>query len=77
MAGCLPLLVAAASFGGAPHLAAGHPLPTLLDAFGTLTSSGTLNPLLLYPGFPPSPPALGPHFFDNFQSTAAAGYLNL
>lgn len=81
MAGCLPLLVAAASFGAAPHLAAGHPLPTLLDAFGTLTSSGTLNPLLLYPGFqldfPPSPPALGPHFFDNLQSTAAAGYLNL
>ena len=29
MAGCLPLLVAAASFGGAPHPAAGHPLATL------------------------------------------------
>ena len=78
MAACLPLLVAAAPFGGAPHPAAGHPLATLLAAFGT-RSSGTLNPLLLHPGyqldFPPSPPAaLSAHFFGIFQSTAGSSY---
>ena len=73
MAGCLPLLVAAASFGAAPHPAAGHPLATLLPAFGT-TTSGTFNPLLLYPGYQLAfpPPALRAHFFDILQSTAAA-----
>ena len=76
MAGCLPLLVAAASFGGAPHPAAGHPLATLELLLAPVSVALTL---LLDPGyqldFPPSPPdALRDHFFLHFAnlSTIAA-----